>query len=90
MIIYNSKIPKWLGYEGLTLYPFIFIIHSYIDCPKWLIKHEQIHLRQQLRWFIIPFFIVYIWDYVAGRVKGLNHNEAYKNIRFEKEAYKND
>ncbi len=90
MIIYNSKIPKWLGYKGMAIYPFIFISYSCIDCPARVIKHEKIHIKQQLKWLIIPFFIVYGLDYIVGRIKGLNHDEAYRDIRFEKEAYGND
>ncbi len=88
MIIYNSKLANLLKVNGITLYPFIFIVCSKIDCPKWLINHERVHIKQQLSWFIIPFYIVYIWDYIVGRIKGLSHQKAYRNIRFEKEARK--
>ena len=88
MIIYNSKLPKLLKVNGITLWPFIFIVCSEKDCPAWLLKHEKIHVEQQLRWLILPFYIVYLWDYCKFRLKGCNHTTAYKFIRFEVEAYK--
>jgi hypothetical protein len=88
MIIYNSRFARLLGVNGITLYPFIFIADSFIKCSPRVLRHEQIHIKQQKDWFIIPFYIVYIWDYILGRIKGLNHREAYRNIRFEIEAYK--
>lgn len=86
MIIYNSKIPKLFEYEGMTIFLFIFISYSKEDCPKWLIQHEQMHIQQQKDWWYIPYYIVYIWDYLKNRIKGMNHNDAYRNIRFEIEA----
>jgi hypothetical protein len=88
MIVYNSKIAKLLKVGGITLWPFIFIAASEKDCPAWLLKHEQVHIRQQLNWLIIPFYVVYLWDYFKGRLKGYTHDLAYRSIRFEVEAYK--
>jgi hypothetical protein len=87
MIFYNSNIPKWFGFEGITIFIFIFINYSEQDCPKWLVNHEKLHVEQQIKWLFIPFYIVYAWDYVLGRLSGLTHWGAYRNIRFEKEAY---
>ena len=88
MTIYNSKLAKLLNVGGITLWPFIFVVHSKDICPDWLLRHEQVHIDQQLRWLIIPFYIVYLWDYFKGRLKGYNHDTAYRSIRFEVEAYK--
>ncbi len=88
MIIYNSKLAKLFRVNGITLYPFIFIMYTKEDCPQWLLDHEQVHIEQQLRWWIIPFYVVYLWDYCKFRLKGCNHKTAYKFIRFEVEAYK--
>jgi hypothetical protein len=87
MIIYSSKIPKLFGSEGLTFLWFIFICHSEKNCSEWLLKHEQLHVKQQKDWWYIPYMFVYMWDYIVGRCKGMSHREAYLNIRFEKEAY---
>lgn len=88
MIIYDSKLARLLRVGGITLFPFIFIACSKNDCPVWLISHERLHIKQQLRWFIVLFYVVYLWDYAISRIRGMKHSQAYRNIRFEKEAYK--
>lgn len=87
MTFYNSKIPKLLNTEGVTIFPLIFISHRKRSCPKWLLLHENVHIKQQKKWLVIPFFVIYLYDYCYWRIKGMDHDRAYRNIRFEKEAY---
>ncbi len=76
--------------RAMAIWPFVILKdHALLDDAQ-LIRHEQIHLRQQLELGIIPFYIWYLLDYVAGRLQGMNHMTAYHHIRFEKEAYAND
>ena len=53
-------------------------------------NHEFIHLRQQLELLIVPFYILYLLNYLVNLVYYQNHFLAYKNIAFEREAYEND
>jgi hypothetical protein len=53
-------------------------------------NHEKIHLQQQLELLILPFYVLYIGHYLFNLVKYRNHNTAYRNICFEREAYDND
>jgi hypothetical protein len=55
-----------------------------------LIEHEMIHQRQMDKHGVIGFYCIYLKDYIKGLVKYGNHWEAYYNIPFEKEAYKED
>ena len=55
-----------------------------------LINHEKIHLRQQLELLIIPFFILYSFEFLIRLIKYRNWNLAYRNISYEREAYKNE
>jgi hypothetical protein len=87
VILYNSNLAKILKVDGITLFPFIFIANSKENALEWRISHEKVHLWQQLKWLIIPFYVVYLLEYVSGRFKGLNHYQAYRNISFEKEAW---
>ena len=52
-----------------------------------LINHEKIHFRQQLELLIIPFYILYILNYLINLIRYKNHDQAYFQIVFEKEAY---
>lgn len=65
---------------GLALWPFIFIREDYAK-NAIVINHEKIHLRQQLEMFIIPFYILYVIEWIS---------KGYMNISFEREAYKNE
>lgn len=73
-----------LGYNAITLYPFIFLSKS----PKIkTLKHEYIHIKQQVEMLVIPFYIWYSIEYI---IKKFMYENAYRNLSFEKEAYAND
>jgi len=76
------------GILGLALFPFV-IIRRDIPAGEYrdrILRHEMIHLRQQLELFILPFYIWYLVEYCAGRLRGKNHYRATIDISFEKEA----
>lgn len=73
--------------RAITLFPFIFLQRKDDKANQQLINHEQIHLRQQLELFIIPFYLLYLGEYAVGRIRGMSHYEAYRAISFEQEAY---
>jgi hypothetical protein len=87
MIIYNCKFLK--GAEGLTLWPFIFLKQSKEHVGSVTIHHEKIHLRQQAELFILPFYVLYLLDFLFGLIKYRSVMISYLNIIFEKEAYEN-
>lgn len=51
-----------------------------------LIIHELVHVRQWQRLGAVRFVRAYLSDYLHARRSGLDHDAAYRNIRFEKEA----
>lgn len=92
MIIYTNLFGflKNTGYIGITIFLFIFIGKQYKNRPN-LINHERIHFQQQIELLVLPFFILYFGNYLINLFKyRFNHNKAYYNIIFEKEAYKNE
>jgi hypothetical protein len=90
MIIIISKylIPR--GYIGMTLYPFIILKYKLDKEDENLMNHEKIHIRQQLEMLIVPFFIWYGLEYVYRFVQYRDASQAYRNLSFEREAYKNE
>jgi len=89
IIIQNSKIPKYLSIfiniSAITLFPFI------ISCDKMddtTLRHELIHIEQQKELFVVFFYILYVWYWLKGKVKGMSNSKAYMNIPFEQEAYR--
>lgn len=88
VLISRFLVPK--GYNGLTVFPFIFLKFKTLKHNRVLINHEKIHLRQQLEMFIIPFFVFYTIEFLLRFIAYKNWHDAYKNISFEREAYVNE
>ncbi|WP_422083541.1 hypothetical protein [Ulvibacterium sp.] len=78
------------NYVGLSFWPFIFLKHKSLKKDAVLINHEKIHLRQQLELLIIPFYILYILEWLLRILLYLNTYRAYQNMSFEREAYHNE
>lgn len=79
---------SFLWVDGMALFPFIL---SRRKSPgKIFLNHERIHLMQQLEMGILLFYIWYFAEYVIQLTAGKNHIEAYHNISFEREAYRNE
>lgn len=77
----------FLNVAGMALFPFILIKEKHYRFHKQLINHEHIHLVQQLELLVLPFYILYLLNYLLNLVIYKNHHEAYMNICFEREAY---
>ena len=84
---YPVVVAPFLKVDGLTLFPFIFVRNSKLKFDKTLMRHEHIHLRQQFELLILPFYVCYLFNYVYNLIKFKEHQKAYQNILFEKEAY---
>ena len=89
IIIQNSKIPVYLSIfisiSAITLFPFII---SRDEMSDTTIRHEMIHIEQQRELLVIFFYILYVWYWLKGKVKGTTNDEAYMYIPFEQEAYR--
>jgi len=83
------RVP-WLPAAGMALFPFILVKTQKLKTNKTLINHENIHLRQQLELLLIPFYILYLLNYLLNLLYYMNHDKAYRNIVFEREAYSNE
>ena len=60
---------------------------SWID--KYVINHERIHTAQQRELLFVPFYILYVIEWLVRLVQFRNRHDAYMNISFEREAYAN-
>lgn len=74
----------------MALYPFILVDRKKARADRVLINHEAIHLRQQAELLIIPFYLLYLLNYLVNLCIYKQHHKAYLNIVFEREAYKNE
>jgi len=90
MIVFVTKylLPK--NIRGITLFPFVLLKHRADIGNKVLLNHEKIHLQQQVELLILPFYIWYFVEFLVKLAIYKNKNKAYKNISFEREAYRFD
>ena len=87
-IISKYLVPK--GFRGLTTFPFVFVRYRAYKENIVFINHEKIHVRQQLELLVLPFFIWYVLEDTVLLVQYKNKDLAYRNISFEREAYRNE
>lgn len=88
ILISKYIVPK--GYLGITIFPFMFLKTKALKGNAVLVNHEKIHLRQQLELLIIPFYIIYMIEFLIRLIQYRKWHLAYRNISFEREAYKNE
>lgn len=82
---------RFLGFfkvEGIVLWPFVFFA-SKVPAPR-VENHERIHMAQIRRDGVIKFYATYLKEYFRGRKDGLTHDQAYRKISYESEAYAHD
>jgi hypothetical protein len=89
-MVFISKylIPK--GYNGLTIFPFVFLKNEVLKEDSIVMNHEKIHLRQQIELLVIPFYMVYFLEFLIRLTQYRNWHKAYRSISFEREAYANE
>ncbi len=88
-VVKNTLHLPWLFYDGMAFYPFIFLKNKKLKADKILLNHEHIHLQQQLELAVVFFYLIYFINYCVNLVVFKNHNKAYRNIVFEREAFAN-
>lgn len=85
-IIYNNIIP-FKGFSAVNLFGFIFARKAMNSIS---INHEAIHTAQMKELLYVFFYIWYFIEWLVLLVKFMDTMKAYRNIRFEKEAYDNE
>tara|TARA_B100000287_G_C20017151_1_gene536956 strand:- start:99 stop:443 length:345 start_codon:yes stop_codon:yes gene_type:complete len=89
IIIESNKITKlfsiFIPVAAITIFPFIIVSSEYNN--KTTINHETIHIEQQKELYIVFFYILYVYYWLKGKIKGMTNVAAYMSIPFEKEAY---
>lgn len=81
-------VASWLNVNAMALYPFILLRSDAMRNDEVLLNHEQIHLRQQIELLVLPFYVLYLLNYLVNLIRYRNHQKAYMSISFEQEAYK--
>ena len=85
-IIYNNIIP-FKGFLAINLFGVLFVRGTYRDLSATVLNHEKIHTAQMKELWYIPFYVIYLLEWV---VRLFMPGNAYRNISFEREAYDNE
>jgi hypothetical protein len=77
---------------AMTLGPCVFVRPDLFDAVvagqhAELVAHELIHVRQWRSVGVLGFLGGYVGDYLRLRLLGLGHDDAYRRIGYEWEAY---
>lgn len=90
-IIFKApQIKRLFNIEGITLFPFIFFADKEHRHNRIMMNHEKIHLRQQVELLVIPFYLIYVGEYLFHLLRLKKKEKAYMAVSFEKEAHAND
>lgn len=87
-IIRNRFIP-FKGFSAINLFGVLFCRYDSIITDT-TINHEMIHTAQMKEVWYIPFYILYLIEYVKNLFKYKSRKVAYRKNCFEREAYAHD
>lgn len=86
-VIRNRLLPVGRRYGAINLFGIIFAKHN-VHLSDELLNHEAIHSRQMSELLYLPFYIMYVAEWLIRLVqKHGNTYNAYRAISFEQEAY---
>lgn len=86
IIIYSKHFPP-KGFGAINLFGLIIARKGYGELNDVERNHERIHTRQMVEMLIIPFYLIYIIEWLIRLIQYQNRIRAYHNISFEREAY---
>lgn len=87
-IVINSpifKLPLLRRYSAIVLGRRCYLKGS--DPSETLIRHEMVHQEQMNRVGLFRFYVIYLCNYFWNLARFRDHDRAYREIPFEKEAY---
>jgi hypothetical protein len=82
------RLPVLRRFSAITLAPFwILYREGLAEVDPLTRRHEAEHLAQA-RWVgLSTFYATYLWDWLRGLVRTRSLDAAYRQIRWEVEAY---
>lgn len=90
MILIVNKYLLGKRFKGISLWPFVVLRNRKDAQDPVFLNHERIHLKQQQELLILPFYVLYLFEFFIRFILYRNAYKAYYNISFEREAYRNE
>ena len=85
-IIKSKYLPPLRRHIAINLFGVLFV-HPDVRVNKRLLNHERIHTAQMRELAYLPFYILYLLEWM---IRLMPHGNAYRSISFEREAYSHD
>ena len=76
------------GFKAMNLFGVLFVRKGK-TMRKVDLNHEDIHTHQMKELLYVPFYLLYSIEYLIRLLMCFKPHEAYRNISFEREAYRN-
>lgn len=87
MIVIRSRfLPPSRNFSAINLFG-VFFVHPDVKVTRRLINHESIHTAQMRELLYLPFYIIYCIEWL---IRLFLKGDAYFNLSFEREAYRNE
>jgi len=86
LVIHNKYIPFGKKYGAINLFGTVFAKRQLSSTDM---NHEYIHTLQQRELLFVCFYLLYFIEWLIRLVQFRDSHTAYRNISFEREAYKN-
>lgn len=85
LLIRTRRFPP-RNYHAITLFP--FILYKGKALTRRDLRHETVHLWQQLALLVVPFYLLYLLFWMFNLLRYRDHDRAYRAIPFEQSAYR--
>lgn len=86
-VIYNRLIP-FRGFKCINLFGILFVREGCV-MTQTDFNHEAIHTAQMKELLYIPFYLLYLMEWLWKLLKYRDGRKAYRDLSHEREAYDN-
>ena len=84
-VIYNRLLPP-KGFKAINLFG-VVLVRKGCRMTAADLNHEAIHTAQMRELLYVPFYVLYVLEWLWQLPRYPKRHEAYRNISFEREAY---
>lgn len=84
-MIYNRLLPP-KGFKAINLFG-VVLVRKGCRMTAADLNHEAIHTAQMRELLYVPFYLLYVLEWLWLLPRYPKRHEAYRNISFEREAY---
>lgn len=84
-VIYNRLLPP-KGFKAINLFG-VVLVRKGCRMTAADLNHEAIHTAQMRELLYVPFYVLYVLEWLWLLPRYPDRHEAYRNISFEREAY---